>query len=133
MKHAVCKRGVTLVGVLMVLGLLAAVFGVLSTVLISVHQEGRLARLEFAAQNAADSVVGLLRHEPDTWRERLQSGPRAVAIDGLLPSRATGSAELRQEEHDGESQVSVVVTISRGRMTATARRVVRYESEKVSK
>lgn len=133
MKRTMHKRGVTLVGVLMVLGLLAAVFGVLSTVLISVHQEGRLGRLEFAARNAADSVVELLRHEPDIWRERLQSGPAEVAIEALLPSRATGSAEVHQEEHDGEPLVSVVVTISRGRMTATARRIVPWEREKVPK
>jgi type II secretory pathway pseudopilin PulG len=118
------RRGVILAALMMVLALLAAIFAVLSTVLVSVHDARRLEQLQRAARNAADSAAALVQRDPESWNARLADGPVEIDIDAMLPAQAEGTATLQWVEGVEHPSASIHVQVARSRMTARVTREV---------
>jgi type II secretory pathway pseudopilin PulG len=118
------RRGVVLLLVVMLLGILAAVFGVLTHLSLADHRQRQRATLQRTARSAVDSVCLLVAATPEAFADAVQGPPVTADISQLLPPRATGTAEVTCTEDPTGLTCRIRAEIHGVRLSATAKRTL---------
>lgn len=118
------RRGVALILVLVIIGLLGGLMAVIAANTGRHIRERQTDRVRLAAVAIADSVAAYVEHSDRQWATSQSSGTIAVDVDALMPTPMTGEATFTVVTVYGRTTCRIHTSVTSGAHTATTTRSI---------